>query len=208
MAEEPDVNDAYALRSPEDIRALYKTWAHSYDTGFHDGQGYQLPREVTAAFLAAGGRGPVLDVGAGTGLVGAGLQAAGIGPVDGIDLSQDMLGVAAIKGCYRDLIVGDVTRPLNLKGADYAGVISAGTFTLGHVGPEALMHLLEVAASGAVFAISVNAAHFETVGFAIALEDFGRKINGLNTRDVRIYDDRADEDHRNDVARLVTFRKS
>ncbi len=208
MADDPDVNDAYALKSPEDVKALYQTWAHSYDTAFHDGQGYQLPREVTAAFLAGNGRGPVLDVGAGTGLVGQHLRAAGIDPIDGVDLSDDMLRVADMKGHYRHLMAGDITRPLSLKGEPYAGVVSAGTFTFGHVGPGALQHLLDVADAGAVFAISVNAAHFDADGFGPALEALSDQITDLNFRQVRIYDDRADEAHRNDMARLVLFRKA
>lgn len=208
MAEEPNVDEAYALSSKDDVKALYRGWAHGYDTAFHAGQGYQLPREVTNAFLAGQGGGPVLDVGAGTGLVGACLQAAGVAPIDAVDLSADMLGVADMKGHYRDLVVADVTVPLNLPGAPYAGIVSAGTFTFGHVGPAAIQHLLDVAAVDAVFALSVNAAHFEADGFGKALDGLGDKIKDLNFRDVRIYDDRADAAHRNDMARLVLFRKA
>jgi len=208
MAEEPNVDDAYALSSKDDVKALYRGWAHGYDTAFHAGQGYQLPREVTNAFLAGQGIGPVLDVGAGTGLVGACLHTAGIDPIDGVDLSADMLGVADMKGHYRHLVAGDVTIPLDLPVAPYAGIVSAGTFTFGHVGPVAIRHLLDVAAKDAVFSLSVNAAHFATDGFGDALEALGDEIKDLNFRDVRIYDDRADAGHRNDMARLVLFRKA
>ncbi len=208
MADDPDLNDAYALSSKQEVKALYRTWAHSYDTGFNDGQGYQLPREVALAFVAAGGVGPVLDVGAGTGLVGSHLRAMNVGPIDGIDLSDDMLKVANMKGDYRGLFSGDVTKPLDLLDAPYNGVVSAGTFTLGHVGPSALRNLLDVAAPGAIFVISVNAAHFASAGFEAAFDAFGADIKELMTRDVRIYDDRADEEHRNDIARLVSFRRA
>ena len=208
MNDDPDVNDAYALKSPEDVKALYQSWAHSYDTAFHDGQGYQLPREVTAAFLAGNGSGPVLDVGAGTGLVGQHLHAAGIAPIDGIDLSEDMLRMADMKGHYRHLMTGDITRPVDLTGGLYSGVVSAGTFTFGHVGPEALQNLLDIASARAVFVISVNAAHFDAAGFGPALEALSGRITDLNFRQVRIYDDRADDAHRNDMARLVLFRKA
>ncbi len=208
MSDDPDVNDAYALSSPEDVKALYRTWSHSYDTAFHDGQGYQLPREVAAAFIAAGGAGPVLDVGAGTGLVGDHLQAMNIGLVDGIDLSEDMLRVAGMKGTYRGLYPRDVTEPLHLLDAPYAGIVSAGTFTLGHVGPGALRNLIDVAAPGAVCVISVNTAHYKTAAFDAAFAAFGDEIIDLKTRKVRIYDDRADEGHRNDTAQLAVFRRT
>ncbi|MEL7181411.1 MAG: methyltransferase domain-containing protein [Pseudomonadota bacterium] len=207
MGQTPDVDDAYAMSSPDEVKDLYRAWSHSYDAVFSEGQGYQLPREVATAFVAAGGTGPVLDVGAGTGLVGTALRGMNIGTIDGIDLSEDMLQIAGMKNDYRALSVGDVTRPLDLKNAPYAGVVSAGTFTLGHVGPDALANLLAVGAKGAVYVISVNAAHFVTAGFEQAFDRFGDQIRDFTTRDVRIYDDRADESHRNDIARLVTYRK-
>jgi SAM-dependent methyltransferase len=106
---------------------------------------------VAAAFLAGGGTGPVLDVGAGTGLVGAALRGLGwAGEIDGIDLSPQMLDQAREKQVYRDLIEADVTRPLPLPGG-YNGVVSSGTFTHGHVGPEALGPMLAVAAPGVLW---------------------------------------------------------
>ncbi|MDB4111062.1 methyltransferase domain-containing protein [Yoonia sp.] len=208
MAKNPNVDDAYAMSSPEEVKALYRTWSHSYDVVFSDSQGYQLPRKVAAAFVGAGGMGPVLDVGAGTGLVGGLLRRMNIKDINGIDLSEDMLDVARMKGDYRGLYAGDVTQPLELVDAPYMGVVSAGTFTLGHVGPDALGHLLNIAASGAVFVISVNAAHYVSAGFEAALAEFGDRITGLTIRDVRIYDDRADEKHGNDRALLLVFRKA
>lgn len=208
MADDPDVDDAYAMQSPDEVRALYRTWSHSYDAVFSDAQGYQLPREVAAAFVGAGGAGPVLDVGAGTGLVGTLLKGMNVGPVDGIDLSQDMLDVAAMKGDYRALHQRDVLAPLDLRDAPYQGIVSAGTFTLGHVGPEALENLMTVAAPGALFVISVNAAHFASAGFDAALARLAPQLTDLSLRDVRIYDDRADAKHRNDMARIVIFRRA
>jgi predicted TPR repeat methyltransferase len=207
MAKLPDVDSAYAMTSPDEIKELYRQWSHSYDVAFGESQGYQLPREVAAAFLGAGGKGPVLDVGAGTGFVGSLLRVLNVAPVDGIDLSQDMLDMAAMKGDYRRLIACDVTEPLSLPDAPYRGVVSAGTFTLGHVGPEAIENLLAVAETGAVFVISVNKTHYADAGFEAAFEELGARISNLHFRDVRIYDDRADEEHRNDVARLVIFNK-
>ena len=208
MTEDPDVDAAYAMTSPEEVKALYREWSHSYDAVFSDGQGYQLPREVSVAFVGAGGTGPVLDVGAGTGLVGTLLRSMQVQEIDGIDLSQEMLDVAAMKDDYRSLFARDVTQPLNLGNGPYNGIVSAGTFTLGHVGPAAIKNLQDVAASGALFVISVNAAHYVSEGFEATLQSLDEGITDVTTRDVRIYDDRADEHHRNDIARLLIFRKA
>ena len=207
MTDLPNVNDAYALDTTDKVKDLYRDWAEGYDVGFSISQGYQIPREVALAFVAAGGVGPVLDVGAGTGLVGEQLQALGVTIIDGVDLSSEMLNVAARKGDYRNLIEADVTKPM-LGNPQYMGVVSAGTFTLGHVGPDGIIPLLNAAGQDALFVISVNAEHFESAGFATMLDDLGDQITDLTFKDIRIYDDRADAAHRDDIARLLIFRKA
>ena len=49
-----------------------------------------------------------------------------------------MLEKAAEKGVYRKLIEADLTATLPLDDRSYAAVVSTGTFTLGHVGTEAM----------------------------------------------------------------------
>lgn len=205
MTDVPDLKDAYALQSPDAVKELYRDWAESYDIGFGINQGYQIPREVALAFVAAGGTGPVLDVGAGTGLVGEQLRSFGVRDIDGVDLSAEMLGIAASKGHYRNLIEADVTQPLP-DAPRFMGIVSAGTFTLGHVGPEGVIALMASASPGALFVISVNAQHFESAGFAAMLDDLATQITDVTFKDIRIYDDRADADYRNDMARLLIFR--
>lgn len=209
MVNMPGLEDAYALQTPEEMKVLYAAWAASYDAGFGEAQGYQLPREVVLAFIAARGSGPVLDVGAGTGLVGEGLKATQVGPVDALDISAEMIEVARLKGVYRDLIVADIlaSEPAVSAGG-YGGVVSAGTFTLGHVGPEGLAPLLAACAPGGLCVISVNAAHYERAGFAGEMDRLAPQITERADKVVRIYDDRADARHRNDTARLLVFRKA
>lgn len=205
MTDDPSLKAAYALKDNDDVRDLYGTWAETYDSGFADDQGYQLPEQVALAFAEHGGTGPVLDIGAGTGLGAPHLIAQGVDVIDGVDLSPEMLAVAAQKGRYRHLIEADITKPL-LGAPTYAGIVSAGTFTLGHVGPEGVQALLDGAAPGTLFVISVNAQHFESAGFAGFLEGAADQITDLTFKDVRIYDERADSAHQNDMARLLIFR--
>ncbi len=40
------------------------------------------------------------------------------------------------------------------------------------------------------------------------MDAFGDQIQGLTLDDVRIYDDRADDAHRNDMAHLMVFKKA
>ncbi|MCC5985932.1 MAG: class I SAM-dependent methyltransferase [Rhodobacteraceae bacterium] len=180
---------AYALRSPEECLQLYADWAGSYDAEFAAAQGYVLPVRVAEAFMAAGSpAGAVLDVGAGTGLVAQALKGCGFaGAIDGLDISAEMLAVARGKGVYRALQVADVTKPLPARCGPYAGIVSAGTFTHGHVGPEGLPPLMDVAAPGAVMVLSVNLGVWEAKGFPAALEALGARIAEVAHLDVPIY---------------------
>jgi len=208
MVKDPNLKDVYAISSQDELRALYRDWAHSYDSGFGDAQGYQLPRAVAQAFVSAGGKGPVLDVGAGTGLVAEHLKRRGVTTIDALDFSDDMLSVARMKGIYRELFSADITKELTFTAPRFEGIVSAGTFTMGHVGPEGIAPLLALAASGALFVISVNAALYESAGFGPLMKSLSGQIQDLTLLDVRIFDDRADDVHRNDMARLMIFRKS
>ncbi len=208
MQDKTGLDAAYALKTPEDSRRLYGSWAASYDAGFAAGQDYRLPALVAEAFRAGGGTGPVLDVGAGTGLCAARLAELGMGPIDGIDISPEMLAHAGTKGIYRALDVGDVTGRLAIADGTYHGVVSSGTFTLGHVGPGAIGELLRVAAPGALFVLSVHSAHFRAAGFTRYLADLGDQIGPLDLPEVKIYGATADVGHRDDTAVLLTFRRA
>ncbi len=207
MKDDPDLDDAYALQTPEDSVRLYRTWSQSYDTGFAAAQDYILPSQVAGAFAAAGGQGPVLDVGAGTGLLAERLAALGIGPVDGVDISAEMLAVASDKAIYRTLLLADLTLGVDLPEGGYAGVASSGTFTYGHVGPGALDELLRLAAPGAVFALSIHAGVYLDGGFAAKFEALGAAIRDLRLEEVAIYGAAADAAHRGHRALVAVFRK-
>lgn len=205
--EDHTLDGAYALKTPEDSVRYYRDWAATYDADFAGATAYRSPAAVARAFAGLGGGGPVLDVGAGTGLVAEALGKLGIGPVDGIDISAEMLAVAATKGVYRTAIRADLTRALPVEDSVYAGVISAGTFTHGHVGPSAFDELLRVAAPGAVFAVTVHAAVYEQGGFARHFATLGDRIGAFRTEQFRIYAGGSAGDHAGDTGWIVTFRK-
>lgn len=204
MAKAPSLDAAYALETPEDNRRLYGDWADSYDASFADAMAYQLPAQVARLFAKLGGKGPVLDVGAGTGLLAEALEAH---PIDALDLSADMLRVAGDKGLYRHLIEADLTKPLPQLPDTYDGIVSSGTFTHGHVGPDALDALLTIAAPGALFVLSVNAEHYVERGFAAKFAALAPSIIDFALHNVAIYGDAADKNHANDTAQLATFRR-
>lgn len=199
---------AYALETPEDSVKLYRDWAGTYDDEFASSMDYQLHTHVARAFTEAGGQGPVLDVGAGTGLVAEALAQHDVAPVDGLDISPEMLKVAEDKGVYRATYTDDLTRKLSMGDGAYGGVVSAGTFTHGHVGPEAFDELLRVSRPGAVFALSINAGVYEDQGFARKLDALGDRVTDLQLLEVRIFGDSTDPEHAGDRAMVVIFRKA
>ena len=208
MPKRINLDDAYAIKTPEDARALYRDWAESYDHDFAQSNDYKVPRRVAELFAehAVERDSPVLDVGAGTGLVGAQLAALGLGDVHAIDISPEMLAVAMRRGCYAHMIEADLTAPLPLPDDAFGGVISAGTFTHGHVGPEALHELVRVARAGALFVLAINAAVFDSAGFGAKLACL--PTTGLTLHDEPIYGPGADPAHRGDIVRIAAFRSA
>ena len=204
-ADEHSLDGAYALETPEDSVKLYKGWAETYDTEFAASHGYVVPRKVAAIFAKEGGQGPVLDIGAGTGLVA---EALGDTETDGIDISQEMLDVAGGKGLYRNRICADLTQPLDIPDAAYAGFTSAGTFTHGHVGPGCLPELMRIARPDALFVLTVNAKVFDQAGFgsAFAMLVAEGKISPIRFRHLRYYEG-ADHAHANDMGLAAVFRR-
>jgi len=205
--DDPSLNAAYNLKSPDDNRRLYAEWAETYDADFAADHDYLLHEHTARAFVGAGGVGPVLDVGAGTGLAGNCLVALGVDPVDATDISSEMLEMAKRKDLYRDLFVADLLKGLPVEPNTYAGIVSSGTFTHGHVGPDALDELLRIAKPGAQFAISINAEHFASQGFEAKLAALEQKIRNLQLPETRIFGAGASDEHKDDMAYIALFTK-
>jgi len=203
-----DLDDAYGLKSREDILRYYQGLAPNYDEDFARAMDFLVPATIAEAYAKAGA-GPVLDVGAGTGLLASELAARGVSPVDGIDLSPDMVAIARGKALYRALYEADVTARLPFADGAYAGCVSSGTFTHGHVGPGAFDELLRVTAAGGFFALSVHSGVFFAAGFAerfAALEALGL-IGGFQALDIAFYGPSCSGPHAADRGYLVTFHK-
>ncbi|MEX0283800.1 MAG: class I SAM-dependent methyltransferase [Paracoccaceae bacterium] len=205
--DKPSLNAAYDLKSAADNRRLYADWAASYDASFAVDHDYQLPLHTARAFIDAGGQGPVLDVGAGTGLAGVMLADLGAGPVDATDISGEMLDMAERKDVYRDLFEADLLEGLPVPRDSYSGIVSSGTFTHGHVGPDVFDELLRVARPGAQFAISINAQHFVSQGFEAKFQALGDRISDLHLPETRIYGPNATDEHKDDLAFIALFQK-
>ena len=160
-------DDAYSLKTPGDSKKLYKKWAKTYDEDFALNSNYLSPIKISSFFNkhARNADTPILDVGAGTGLVGECLYKTGNKKIIGIDISPEMLEQAKSKECYSSLMEADVTRKIPLKSNSIGAIVSAGTFTHGHVGPDAFDELLRITKPGGLFVLSINSKVFIKNGF-------------------------------------------
>lgn len=166
------VDEAYHLEDEDSMVDFYKKWAADYDHQMLDKLGYSSPTKIAQQLSKqlSDTEASVFDVGCGTGLTCVFLAEKGYTNLDGIDLSPEMVGVARERGIYRELLVGDVTQKLQRDDASYDAVISSGTFTHGHVGPEPLDEIFRILKPGGILACTVHLDLWETMGFKARFE--------------------------------------
>ena len=204
------LENAYKLSTPEDNADYYDAFASTYDMDFADALGWHYPAAIAAAYRDAATKTdtPIADIGCGTGLVASALNFPRE-QIDGIDISADMLHVSGEKGLYRSLYKVDLTKALDVIANDYGAVLSAGTFTSGHLGPDPLESLLDIARDNALFVIGVKKAFFQEAGFEPVLRDLDARglIKDLQVAEVPMYA-KAGHDHSADTAFALVYRKS
>ena len=198
-----NLQKAYNLSSPEDNVDFYRSWAEDYDTDFAGGMDYILPYQVATQFIKLNGKGPVLDVGAGTGLLGIEISKLSKIEMHATDISEEMLLVAEKKGIYSKSIVGDLTKGLPILDNTYNGIVSSGTFTHGHVGPDVLFEIKRILSKGGIAVLSVNSKHWHSLGFDATLPALEASGSKTNVTEVNIYGQKCKSDSKNDTAYLL-----
>jgi predicted TPR repeat methyltransferase len=162
------VDAAYNLDDDVDnMVEFYQKWAADYDHQMLDELGYTSPTKIAQQLgeYLPDTESTVFDVGCGTGLTCVLLAEKGYTNLDGIDLSPDMIRVAGERGIYRELLVGDVNQALERDDESYDAVISSGTFTHGHVGPEPLDEIFRILRPGGILACTVHQDLWTSMGF-------------------------------------------
>lgn len=147
----------YGAGSQREIAEQYDRWASTYDADMSIA-GYRHPA-VCLALLARHlprGAAPVLDAGAGTGLIGEWMDILGYPHVEALDISEGMLACARAKGVYKAFHKLALGSGLPFDTNSYAGVTATGVFTTGHVGAEGIDELVRVCRPGGVIVLSVK----------------------------------------------------
>jgi predicted TPR repeat methyltransferase len=163
---------AYALSTQAEGAQLYSEWASTYDRTMIDGLGYTSPALLSDLFArcVSWRDSRVLDLGCGTGLVGAELVRHGFSMFDGLDLSTEMMAEAERRGIYESFVVADLTKTLPISTDAYGAAICNGTFTSGHVDASCLDEVIRIIAPGGFLACAVHHSVWEALGFASAFE--------------------------------------
>ena len=204
------LEQAYKLSTPDDNSDYYDAFASTYDSEFAGALGWQYPAAIAVAYRDAATKSdtPIADIGCGTGLVASALNLSR-DQIDGIDISAKMLRVSEEKNLYRSLYRVDLTKSLDLIANDYGAVLSEGTFTFGHLGPEPLESLLNIARANALFVIGVKKVFFQEARFEPVLRklESGGLIKDLQVAEVPMYA-KSGHDHSADTAFALVYRKS
>lgn len=207
------LEEAYSVKTPEDVRRLYGKWAATYESEFVDKRSYRYPQAIAEIFndvVPNDGITNVVDIGTGTGLTCKYLAA--LRPqltFDGIDISPEMLAQAKLKlrsggaPVYRDLFEKDLTKSIQGTNAPYDALICSGTFTHGHLGPEAIENLIPLVKQSGWIVFGVNNEHFIARGFAeeLARLSSAGQISKPRLERIDVYGEGSI--HRGDQARVV-----
>ena len=204
---------AYSLSSPDDNRKYYEGFAPFYDSVFVKDLGYTYP-SVVANFLVEKVKidGPICDIGCGTGLVASEIKKkAPNAVIDGVDISKEMIQISREKNIYRSLLELNLEDPLDHLLKNYSAVVSAGTFTHGHLGPNALNGLISHFKSGTKFVIGINFDHYHSKGFEKKLKALinSNTIESFELNEVKVYNkENEDLNIKNSKACVCLFSKT
>ena len=222
MAEKPEnqitLTDAYNVLTPEDSRELYAQWASTYDKSFIEETKYIYPANIARVLskhMPADRSFTVIDIGCGTGAVGEEItKIRPLSVIDGVDISPEMLAVAASKvrsdgyKLYEDLHEADLTTSIHFAANHFDFFVSAGAFTFGHLGADELISALSVCRKGATIVAGVNKQHWEFNDFGSTITEAvnSKLITKPQYEEVDIY--AKGSEHFGDKARVVIFKKN
>ena len=206
MQKTPSLQNAYDLKSPDDNVELYSAWAETYDNDFIEDMQYKLHFYVAEEFVLNGGKGLILDVGAGTGALAQALLQKGKFSIEATDISEEMLQVAETKKIYKRCFVSDLTKKIPVGNSSYDGVVSSGTFTHGHVGPSALKELVRVTKPSGLITISVNEQHWIALDFESEFKKLNQYTMNYTLKKIPIYGAQSSHINKDDKAIVLSIK--
>ena len=170
---------ARAITGARQARSVYAQWADTYDQDVFATLGVTGSSSIASLLHSHVADAPstrVLDAGCGTGAVAEQLISLGFRVIDGIDLSPEMLDVARGKNLYRELVEADLNKQFKPPDSPYPAIISAGTFTTGHVGAVGFRNLFHHLEPGGLMACVVAIPVWENDLFPDLIADLEASV--------------------------------
>ena len=165
----------YKLKTTKEVMNYYDEWGENdkYNKDMVDWN-YTGPKETVNTFLKYEKNKDALifDAGCGTGLVGLELKKFGFKNFHGADLSQKLLSTIP-SNLYKKLFKSDLNQSINLEDNTYDAIFCVGTFTFGHVKPNALDEFIRITKKGGLICFTINEGIYKDYGF-------DKKIQELN----------------------------
>ncbi|MBX3167337.1 MAG: class I SAM-dependent methyltransferase [Candidatus Eremiobacteraeota bacterium] len=147
----------YAAKSPQELLQVYEEWAVHYERDLVEGMGWDKPAKVGQTLLPyLSEQARILDVGAGTGLMGDFLHRHGQSNLSALDFSPEMLQQAKKRGVYRYFYQHNLLEPVPLEKNHYDAITAVGILTEGHLGPEILPTLKTLLKPNGLLAFSLR----------------------------------------------------
>ena len=159
-----------------ELENIYKNWAPDYEHDVIQLAGY-VGHIITTRLLlkySTNNEFEVLDAGCGPGLVGEILHKKGIKNIVGVDFSQQMLDLALEKDVYQSLHLMDLTKKLDFEDDTFDAIVCAGTFTCGHVGPEAFEEMVRITKSDGYISFTVRKQEWEASPYEKIIKELER----------------------------------
>ena len=163
----------YKLKTTDEVMKYYDEWGEKdkYNKDMVEWN-YTGPQETVDVFRRYTENKEILifDAGCGTGLVGIQLKKFGFKYFHGADLSQKLLDTVP-KQLYQKLIKVDLNKPIDVKDNFYDAIMCVGTFTFGHVKPQALDEFVRVTKKNGLICFTINEGIYKDYGFDKKIEN-------------------------------------
>ena len=169
----------YKLKTTDEVMRYYDEWGikNKYDQDMVEWN-YTGPKECVEVFkkYTKDKNIKIFDAGCGTGLVGLELKKFGYKNYDGVDLSQKLLDLVP-KNLYKKLLKADLNKKIQSEDNSYDAVMCVGTFTFGHVKPNALEEFIRITKNNGLICFTINEGIYEEYGFDKKIKELSDKKN-------------------------------
>ena len=156
----------YASPDLKELSQRYDQWAGEYDKDMVEVFGSVGPKKTVDIFTKhVSTDAKVLDVGAGTGLVGEILYSKGYKDISALDISWQMLEEARKKKVYSELSQGILGETLDLPTDNYQAIMAKGVFAPNHAPSSAFDELIRITQKGGIIVFTLRADYYENSDF-------------------------------------------